>query len=102
MRISDWSSDVCSSDLLAAAFADDDDILQQVERVEQRHAQRADMDPCSRQKLEILGYPPVEGESQFRSGGVDEACGVARAIKAFLVECRGGRLGVAQDRKSVV
>src|SRR3546814_10576481 len=54
------------------------------------------MDPCSRQKLEILGYPPVEGESQFRSGGVDEACGVARAIKAFLVECRGGRLGVAQ------
>src|SRR3546814_5835751 len=57
--------------------------------VEQRHAQRADMDPCSRQKLEILGYPPVEGESQFRSGGVDEARSEERRVgKECVSTCR--------------
>ncbi len=81
---------------VAAPLARDHHILQQAERVEQRHAQRADMHPGARLQLEILGHPPVEGEAEFGAAGIDEARGIAGAIKAFLVERCCGRRVIAE------
>src|SRR3546814_17873916 len=44
MRISDWSSDVCSSDLIADV-----------------HAQRAGLDPCNDATLALPGLCPIAG-----------------------------------------
>src|SRR3546814_14612186 len=51
MRISDWSSDVCSSDLAAQADADDTRLTLTAEIARQYIALRA-----SRQRLEIARY----------------------------------------------
>src|SRR3546814_18725166 len=54
MRISDWSSDVCSSDLAAQADADDTRLTLTAEIARQYIALRA-----SRQRLEIARYLPT-------------------------------------------
>ena len=82
---------------LAASLARDHDILQQrIECVEQRHAERPDMDPGARRQLEILGHPAVEDKAEFGAIGIDEAGGVAGAIKALVIEGGGGGLAIAE------
>ena len=52
-------------------------------------AQRADVDPRAGRQLEVLAEPAVEEKPASTSSGIDEADGVADAVVAFLVECRG-------------
>src|SRR3546814_5787134 len=56
MRISDWSSDVCSSDL-------DADVHAEVERQAQRHAEQCRV----REAVAEIGHPPPHDETAERS-----------------------------------
>src|SRR3546814_6441087 len=61
MRISDWSSDVCSSDLLAALFADAPHLLENAARL----AMRCSLDAApSSQKPMLPRFPDANGDEE--------------------------------------
>src|SRR3546814_4504303 len=93
MRISDWSSDVCSSDLAEAA----------VSRLEDRIAHIAG--------LEVVGFVADPGQvrnvvlailSQIGSIRIDDRGGVVVMIALDLEDRSNDHHGVPTDRKSVV
>src|SRR3546814_18985262 len=70
MRISDWSSDVCSSDLIGVAKA-----LAERRKVERRHIAGAtgrafdDMDVSDAQRVELINDMVEQGLFVFRDNG---------------------------------
>src|SRR3546814_13166110 len=83
MRISDWSSDVCSSDLGR-------------QRVEQPGAQLSAIDPGPVRQLEFLALSPSEHQTEFGPDLILKTHQVARAIIALLVKSIRCPIGVVE------
>src|SRR3546814_19364966 len=109
MRISDWSSDVCSSDLLERTEAEEDEAPLRRDREELGDALGIAKDPPERRALEQ--EPVEERERGARCHGAAGAAGPARDDQHEPDQAAAGREVAAvvhaprvdgEDRKSVV
>src|SRR3546814_18658975 len=91
MRISDWSSDVCSSDLVAGHLATDAGRLEDVHRLQQQRIYQADVAGHGSQ-LGGAAEPPehrvdvVHGVTELVDGHVDRLTEVAVSVERVCFE----------------
>src|SRR3546814_4820996 len=97
MRISDWSSDVCSSDLHDVALGDETDPLVELDHLGPRSPQlldRVEQGACRDTAFGVLDGDPYAGSRGGQSAGEDA---IDLGVVAGLVE---GCLAAGTDRKS--